>query len=319
MTPDEFGETYERLKREMARVVVGQEELVDGVLVALIAGGHVLIEGAPGLGKTLVARTLAVAAGSSFKRVQFTPDLMPSDVTGSSVFDRQTSAFSFIAGPVFAQILLADEINRAPAKTQSSLLEAMQDRQVTVDGTSHPLPKPFTVLATQNPVESQGTYPLPEAQLDRFLMKLLVKDPPRDEELTIVRKHAEGFDPAHLVALNPVVTPLTVLEMQRHAQAIRVDDAVIAYIVDLVRQTRDDRAIELGASPRASIALLKTSQVVAASQGRSFVTPDDVKPMAAPVLRHRLMLHPDAQLQGVSPDDRIADIVSRVAVPRLAQ
>jgi MoxR-like ATPase len=317
MTPDEFAQTYDRMKAEMARVVVGQDELVHGVLVALIAGGHVLIEGAPGLGKTLVARTLAVAAGSSFKRVQFTPDLMPSDVTGSSVFDRQSSAFTFIPGPVFAQILLADEINRAPAKTQSSLLEAMQDQQVTVDGTSHGLPQPFTVLATQNPVESQGTYPLPEAQLDRFLMKLLVKDPPRDEELTIVRKHATGFDPSHL-DLHAVVTPETILEMQRHAQAVRVDDAVIAYIVDLVRQTRDDRAIELGASPRASIALLKTSQVVAASQGRAFVTPDDVKPMAGPVLRHRLMLHPDAQLQGVSADDRIADIVTRVAVPRLA-
>jgi MoxR-like ATPase len=319
MTPDEFAQTYDRLKQEMARVVVGQDELVDGVLVALIAGGHVLIEGAPGLGKTLVARTLAVAAGSIFKRVQFTPDLMPSDVTGSSVFDRQSSAFTFIPGPVFAQILLADEINRAPAKTQSSLLEAMQDQQVTVDGTSHALPRPFTVLATQNPVESQGTYPLPEAQLDRFLMKLLVKDPPRDEELTIVRKHASGFNPSHLTGLNAVVTPATILEMQGHAQALRVDDAVIAYIVDLVRQTRDDRAIELGASPRASIALLKTSQVVAASQGRAFVTPDDVKPMAGPVLRHRLMLHPDAQLQGVSADDRIADIVTRVAVPRLAQ
>ena len=319
MTPDEFAQTYDRLKQEMARVVVGQDELVDGVLVALIAGGHVLIEGAPGLGKTLVARALAVAAGSKFKRVQFTPDLMPSDVTGSSVFDRQSSAFTFIAGPVFAQILLADEINRAPAKTQSSLLEAMQDRQVTVDGTSHALPKPFTVLATQNPVESQGTYPLPEAQLDRFLMKLLVRHPSRDEELTIVRGHANGFDPAVLAQLSPVVTPATILEMQAHAQAIRVDDAVIAYIVDLVRQTRDDRAIELGASPRASISLMKTAQVVAASQGRAFVTPDDVKPMAAPVLRHRLMLHPDAQLQGISPDDRIAEIVARVAVPRLAQ
>ncbi len=317
MTPDEFAQTYDRLKQEMGRVVVGQEELVDGVLVALLAGGHVLIEGAPGLGKTLVARALAVVAGSIFKRVQFTPDLMPSDVTGSSVFDRQASAFTFIAGPVFAQILLADEINRAPAKTQSSLLEAMQDRQVTVDGTSHPLPEPFTVLATQNPVESQGTYPLPEAQLDRFLMKLLVKDPPRDEELAIVRKHADGFDPAHLTRLAPVANPGTILAMQAHAQGLRVDDTVVAYMVDLVRQTRDDRAIELGASPRASIALLKTSQVVAASQGRSFVTPDDVKPMTAPVLRHRLMLHPDAQLQGVSADDRIADIVTRVAVPRV--
>jgi MoxR-like ATPase len=319
MTPEEFAATYDRLKQEIGRVVVGQEELVDGVLVALIAKGHVLIEGAPGLGKTLVARALAAVAGSTFKRVQFTPDLMPSDVTGSSVFDRQTSAFTFIAGPVFAQLLLADEINRAPAKTQSSLLEAMQDRQVTVDGTSHPLPQPFTVLATQNPVESQGTYPLPEAQLDRFLVKLLVLDPPRAEELLIVKNHAEGFDPAHLTALQPVVTPATILAMQAHAASTRVDDAIIAYIVDVVRQTRDDRAIELGASPRASIALLKTAQVVAASQSRTFVTPDDVKPMAAAVLRHRLMLHPDAQLQGVTADDRIADILTRVPVPRLAQ
>ncbi len=319
MSPDDFAQTFDRLKQEMGRVVVGQHELIDGVLAALIGGGHALIEGAPGLGKTLVARALGVVVGATFKRVQFTPDLMPSDVTGSSVFDRQSSAFTFIAGPVFAQILLADEINRAPAKTQSSLLEAMQDRQVTVDGTSHPLPRPFTVLATQNPVESQGTYPLPEAQLDRFLVKLLVKDPPRQEELEIVRKHADGFDPAHLVAIAPVVTPTKILEMHAFAQAVRVDDAVVAYMVDLVRQTRDDRAIELGASPRASIALLKTAQVVAASQGRTFVTPDDVKPMAAPVLRHRLMLHPDAQLQGVSADDRIADIVTRVAVPRQAQ
>jgi MoxR-like ATPase len=319
MTPEEFATTYDRLKVEIARVVVGQNELVDGVLVALIAKGHVLIEGAPGLGKTLVARALAAVAGCIFKRVQFTPDLMPSDVTGSSVFDRQTSAFTFIAGPVFAQLLLADEINRAPAKTQSSLLEAMQDRQVTVDGTSHPLPEPFTVLATQNPVESQGTYPLPEAQLDRFLLKLLVLDPPREEELSIVRNHAAGFDPSHLTQLSAVVTPATILAMQAFAAKVRVDDAIIEYLVDLVRQTRDDRAIELGASPRASIALLKTAQVVAASQARTFVTPDDVKPMAAAVLRHRLMLHPDAQLQGVTADDRIADILTRVRVPRLAQ
>ena len=190
---------------------------------------------------------------------------------------------------------------------------------MTVDGTSHALPRPFTVLATQNPVESQGTYPLPEAQLDRFLMKLLVLDPPRPEELTIVRKHADGFDPAHLAELSPVVTPATILAMQAHAASVRVDDAVVEYLVDLVRQTRDDRAIELGASPRASIALLKTAQVVAASEARTFVTPDDVKPMAAPVLRHRLMLHPDAQLQGVTADDRIADIVTRVPVPRLPQ
>ena len=313
-----FTQLYEGMKQQIAKVVVGQDELVDGVLVATLARGHVLVEGAPGLGKTLVARALAVVSGCVFKRIQFTPDLMPSDVTGSSVFDRQTSTFTFIQGPIFAQLLLADEINRAPAKTQSALLEAMQDRQVTVDGTSRPLPSPFVVVATQNPVESQGTYPLPEAQLDRFLVKLTVDDPPRDVEQTIVRRHADGFDPSDLSALQAAVSPADIAEMQAHAQSVRCDDAIIAYIVDVVRRTRDDRAIELGASPRASIALMKTAQVFAASQGRVFVTPDDVKPMFAPVLRHRVMLHPDAQLQGVTPDDRILEIVRAAPVPRMA-
>jgi MoxR-like ATPase len=318
MSPEEFAGRFDGIRQEMARVVVGQEELVEGVLVALLAKGHALIEGAPGLGKTLVARALGVASGATFKRIQFTPDLMPSDVTGSSVFDRQTSAFSFIAGPIFTQLLLADEINRAPAKTQSALLEAMQDRQVTVDGTSRPLPVPFAVIATQNPVESQGTYPLPEAQLDRFLVKLLVTDPPREIEHTIVRHHADGFDPSDLSALRPVVNPQMIAEMQAAAQAVKVDDSIVAYVVDLVRRTRDDRAIELGASPRASIALLKSAQVIAASTGRNFVTPDDVKPMAMAVLRHRIMLHPDAQLQGVTADDRITDILKAAPVPRVA-
>jgi MoxR-like ATPase len=318
MTPEEFSGTFDSIRQEMARVVVGQEELVEGVLVALLAKGHALIEGAPGLGKTLVARALGVVSGTTFKRIQFTPDLMPSDVTGSSVFDRQTSAFTFIAGPIFTQLLLADEINRAPAKTQSALLEAMQDRQVTVDGTSRPLPAPFAVIATQNPVESQGTYPLPEAQLDRFLVKLLVLDPPREIEHTIVRHHADGFDPSDLSSLRPVVNPQRIAEMQAAVQGIRVDDSIVAYVVDLVRRTRDDRAIELGASPRASIALLKSAQVIAASSGRPFVTPDDVKPMAMAVLRHRIMLHPDAQLQGVTADDRITDILKTAPVPRVA-
>jgi MoxR-like ATPase len=318
MSPEEFAGRFDSIRQEMARVVVGQEELVEGVLVALLAKGHALIEGAPGLGKTLVARALGVASGTTFKRIQFTPDLMPSDVTGSSVFDRQTSAFTFIAGPIFTQLLLADEINRAPAKTQSALLEAMQDRQVTVDGTSRPLPAPFAVIATQNPVESQGTYPLPEAQLDRFLVKLLVTDPPREIEHTIVRHHADGFDPSDLSALRAVVNPATIGEMQAAAQAVKVDDSIVAYVVDLVRRTRDDRAIELGASPRASIALLKSGQVIAASSGRNFVTPDDVKPMAMAVLRHRIMLHPDAQLQGVTADDRITDILKAAPVPRVA-
>ena len=316
MDATRFASTFERIRLQMAKVVVGQEELVDGVLVGMLARGHILIEGAPGLGKTLVARTLGVVAGCTFKRIQFTPDLMPSDITGSSVFDRQTSSFIFVPGPIFGQLLLADEINRAPAKTQSALLESMQDRQVTVDGTSRPLPHPFVVIATQNPVESQGTYPLPEAQLDRFLVKLTVLDPPREIEQTIVRNHADGFDPSDLSRLEAAVRPEEIVAMQHFAQSVRADDSIIAYIVDLVRRTREDRAIELGASPRASIALLKAAQVIAASGGRAFVTPDDVKPMVASVLRHRVMLHPDAQLQGVTADDRIQDLLRNAPVPR---
>jgi MoxR-like ATPase len=316
MTPEAFSQTFDRIRAQMAKVVVGQEDLVFGLVVSAIAGGHVLIEGAPGLGKTLVARSFARVSGASLKRVQFTPDLMPSDVTGSSIFDRQGGTFTFVAGPIFCQLLLADEITRAPAKTQSSLLEAMQDHQVTVDGTSHPLPAPFIVVATQNPVESQGTYPLPEAQLDRFLMKLTVADPPREVEQQIVKNHATGFDPTDLSRLEPVTTPDEIVAMSRIARSIRVEDAVVGYVVDLVRRTREDRAIELGASPRASIAMMKASQVVAASEGREFVTPDDVKATAKPVLRHRVMLHPDAELQGISADERIDDILTAAPVPR---
>jgi len=311
-----FSETYARIREQIARVLVGQDDLIDGLLVALFAKGHVLVEGVPGLGKTLVARTLGAVSGCTFKRIQFTPDLMPSDVTGSSILDRQTNTFTFVSGPIFTQLLLADEVNRAPAKTQSALLEAMQDRQVTVDGTSRPLPSPFVVIATQNPIESQGTYPLPEAQLDRFLFKLLVSEPPPEIERTIVRHHVDGFDPSDLSALQAATTPAELNEMQRFSQGVRVDDEIIAYVVELVRRTREDRAIEVGASPRASISLTKAAQVVAASEGRAYVTPDDVKPMAKPVLRHRLMLHPDAQLQGLTADARIDEILRATPVPR---
>jgi len=313
-----FQHTFAQIKLQMARVVVGQDELLTGVLVAALARGHVLIEGVPGLGKTLVARSLAAVSGCAFKRIQFTPDLMPADITGSSVYSRETGRFSFVPGPVFAQLLLADEINRAPAKTQSALLEAMQDHQITVDGSSRALPVPFVVVATQNPVESHGTYPLPEAQLDRFLFKLTVRDPSVEGERDIVRRHADGFDPNDLSALEAVTSADAIVAMQQHARRVYVHDALIAYVVEIVRRTRDDRAIELGASPRASIALVKAAQVLAASEGRAFVTPDDVKPMVAAVLRHRLMLHPDAQLQGLSADDRIDEILRAVPVPRLA-
>jgi MoxR-like ATPase len=318
MTPEQFQGTFDRIRAQIAKVVVGQEELVFGLLVTAIAGGHVLIEGAPGLGKTLVARSFARVSGSAFKRIQFTPDLMPSDVTGSTIFERQTGTFNFIPGPIFCQLMLADEINRAPAKTQSALLEAMQDHQVTVDGTSRPLPAPFIVVATQNPVESQGTYPLPEAQLDRFLMKVTVGDPPREVEQKIVVNHATGFDPTDLSKLEAATSPEEIVAMQAHANRVRVDDAIVGYIVDLTRRTREDRAIELGASPRASIAMMKAAQVVAASEGRDFVTPDDVKPIVKPVLRHRVMLHPDAELQGISADERIDDILRAAPVPRTA-
>ncbi|HVJ92012.1 MAG TPA: MoxR family ATPase [Labilithrix sp.] len=318
MTPEAFKQAFDRIRAQMARVVVGQDELVFGLLVTAIAGGHVLVEGAPGLGKTLVARSFSRVSGASFKRIQFTPDLMPSDITGSSVYDRHAGAFTFVPGPIFCQLLLADEINRAPAKTQSALLEAMQDHQVTVDGTSRALEDPFIVVATQNPIESQGTYPLPEAQLDRFLMKITTSDPPREVEERIVKNHATGFDPTDLSTLEAVTSPEELLAMRALAGKVRVDDAVIGYIVDVARRTREDRAIEVGASPRASIAMLKAAQVVAASESRAFVTPDDVKAIARPVLRHRVMLHPDAELQGVSADERIDDILRSAPVPRAA-
>ena len=311
-----FIATFERMRARIAEVIVGQEDLVFGLLVALFGGGHVLVEGVPGLGKTLVARCLAQASGSGFKRIQFTPDLMPSDVTGSSIYDRQGGGFTFIPGPIFTNVLLADEVNRAPAKTQSALLEAMQEHQVTVDGQSRLLPPPFLVIATQNPVESQGTYPLPEAQLDRFLLKLNVENPPRDVEERIVKQHAAGFDPKNVSRLEASTTPEEIVAMQRLCEGVRVDDAIVSYMVELVRRTREDRAIELGASPRASIAMLKAARVVAASEGRAFVTPDDVKPMVKPILRHRVMLHPDAELQGLTADDRIDEIVKAVPVPR---
>ena len=316
MNVTEFAQTFDRIRTAVGSAVVGQREVVDGVIVAALSGGHALLEGAPGLAKTLVARSFARATALDFKRIQFTPDLMPSDVTGSSLYRREQGTFEFMRGPIFCDLMLADEINRAPAKTQSALLEAMQDLQVTVDGVSHPLPSPFIVLATQNPIESQGTYPLPEAQLDRFVVKLTIGDPPREVEHAVVRKHADGFDPTNLEPLTPVTNRDQLLAMKACARAVHVDDAVVGYAVDLVRRTRAHRMIEVGASPRASIALMRTAQVVAASQAREFVTPDDVKPMFLAVVRHRVLMHADAQLQGARVDDQLLEIIEAAPVPR---
>ena len=307
----------DRIRAEIGRAVIGQEDVVEHTLIAVLARGHVLLEGAPGLGKTLLVRTLGRVLGCESKRIQFTPDLMPSDVTGGNVFNQQRGAFDFLRGPVLTQLLLADEINRAPAKTQSSLLEAMQERSVTIDGTTRPLPEPFFVIATQNPIESQGTYPLPEAQLDRFLFKLDVRHPTTANEKAILASHLAGFDASALdrMGLQRVTTPEELVAMQTAIRGVRVDDSVLEYIADIVGRTRSHRSLYFGASPRASIALLAGAQAHAVAAGRDYVIPDDVKALAPAAIRHRVGLQPDAEIEGVSADDCVAEILREVRVP----
>ncbi|MCC3290454.1 MoxR family ATPase [Arthrobacter sp. zg-Y1110] len=315
---DPVREALAQVRREVAKAVVGQDAAVTGLIIALLAKGHVLLEGVPGVAKTLLVRSLSAALDLDTKRVQFTPDLMPGDVTGSLIYDNRSSEFSFREGPVFTNILLADEINRTPPKTQASLLEAMEERQVTVDGVTRPLPEPFIVAATQNPVEYEGTYPLPEAQLDRFLLKMTLDLPLREDEIEVIRRHSGGFDPRNLAAagVRPVASARD-LELAREAVArVTVAPEVLAYIVDLVRATRSAPSFQLGVSPRGATALLNTARAWAWLSGRAFVTPDDVKALTLPALRHRVALRPEAQMDGVNVDDVLGSILATVPVPR---
>lgn len=307
-----IAETATRLRQNIQKVIIGKDEIIDMALIAILTNGHLLLEDVPGTGKTTLAKTIAASLGCTFRRVQFTPDLLPSDVTGIYFYNQRQQEFEFRAGPIFSQILLADEINRATPRTQSALLEAMQERQVTVDIATHRLPRPFLVLATQNPIELEGTFPLPEAQLDRFLMKVAIGYPSVAEENDILLRF-ERQDP--LETLAKVVEPEDILAMQADVREVRVEGSVRQYVVNVCRATRHHEDIELGASPRATMALYHTAKARAAIHGRDFVIPDDIKILAPFVLTHRLVVNPQTRLRGRRPEDIIRDVVETVAVP----
>jgi MoxR-like ATPase len=315
---DAARESLRALRTEVAKAVVGQDAAITGLVIALLCRGHVLLEGVPGVAKTLLVRTLSAALSLDTKRVQFTPDLMPGDVTGSLVYDARSGQFSFREGPVFTNLLLADEINRTPPKTQAALLESMEERQVSVEGEPRRLPDPFIVIATQNPVEYEGTYPLPEAQLDRFLLKLTMPLPSRDDEIGILTRHAEGFDPRDLASAG--VRPVAgVDDLQAGRDAVRrvtIAPDVLGYVVDLGRATRQSPSLQLGVSPRGATALMAAARAWAWLSGRDYVTPDDVKALARPSLRHRVSLRPEAELEGVTTDAVLDGVLGSVPVPR---
>ena len=311
-------EVYAQMKAEAAKVIVGQEEVFEQVVIAFLTGGHVLLEGVPGVAKTLIAKTLARLVDAGFGRIQFTADLMPSDVIGTQVFEINQGRFYLKKGPIFTSIVLADEINRAPAKTQSALLEAMEERQVTIEGTRYPMEEPFMVLATQNPVEYEGTYPLPEAQLDRFLFKVVVDYPPEAVEREIVRRYHAGFDAHQLdrAGLQPIVATGELPALRDEIRSVTVEDGILAYITQIAVATRRSPDLMLGGSPRASIASLLTAKTFAALRGRVYVTPDDVKQVILPVYRHRIILRPEAEIEGLNADTVLRRIVAGVPVPR---
>jgi len=311
-------ELMEKITGEMAKAIVGQEDVLQNLIVAVLTGGHVLLEGVPGLAKTLMGRALAMTLQADFTRIQFTPDLMPSDVIGTVIYDTRASEFRLKKGPVFTEIVLADEINRTPPKTQAALLEAMEERRVSIEGEEYKLSPLFTVLATQNPIEYEGTYPLPEAQLDRFTFKLLVGYPEKYEELELLKRFHKGFQSRDLesVGIQAVAPQADIEEVRAEIQSVKVEDSVLDYVNEIARASREDDDLLLGASPRAAITLLLTSKTLAACRGRDFVVPDDVQELSYPALRHRIIMRPEAEIEGIRPDEVIARIVGKTPIPR---
>jgi MoxR-like ATPase len=319
MNTEKLKEVLNQARQETGKIIIGQQEVIDRALIAIFTGNHALIEGVPGVAKTLLVRTLAHVLGCDFARIQFTPDLMPADITGTNVFNLQRNEFSLIKGPIFTSFLLADEINRAPAKTQSALLQAMQERMVTIDRETHLLPSNFTVFATQNPIEYEGTYPLPEAQKDRFMLKITMKAPDRDSEFALAQRTMTSQAPETLLAsgaVQPVLKPEDLVMLREQMGAIVMRDELTAYLVDIVRATRQHESVLVGAGPRATQSLLMAARAFAAISGQDFVTPDDIKAMAVPVLEHRLILRPEFEIEGLSVPEVIEQILQQIAVPR---
>ena len=306
----------ERVKMQIAQVIVGQEDMLDQLLVALFTGGHVLLEGVPGIAKTLAAKLLARTVDTGFSRIQFTPDLMPADVVGTPVFNMKTSDFNFKAGPIFSNVVLIDEINRAPAKTQSALFEVMEEKQITVDGITYPMSTPFFVIATQNPIEQEGTYKLPEAQLDRFLFKIVMSYPSLQEEQAILRRFKNDFSGTLRETVAAVISPADVADSQRLIEQVYIREELLDYIAAIVHNTRNNADLFLGASPRASLALMKTAKAVAAMNGRNFVTPDDIRQVSYPALNHRVILTPEREMEGYTTRELLEELVKKIEVPR---
>ncbi len=311
-----LNEQVKKIKEEIGKVIVGQETMVELLITAIIADGHVLIEGVPGVAKTLTAKLISKIISADFSRIQFTPDLMPSDMLGTSVFNMKSSEFDFRPGPIFSNIILIDEINRAPAKTQAALFEVMEERQVTIDGITHKMKNPYLVLATQNPIEHEGTYRLPEAQLDRFLFKVIASYPTLEEEIDIINRHHQRKGIQAISEVSAILSAQQILQFRQFAQQVHVDGNLVKYIAQIIQETRNNPMLFLGASPRASIAILNSAKAYAMIQGRDFVNPEDIKFVAIPVLRHRIILSPEKEMEGVAADEVVKQIIDKIEVPR---